>query len=519
MLIPPSFRTVLWLASAFVSTLFLGGCPHHVEQIIEETVPPDDYEPNFLRSTVPFDEFLEIARKTAGGAPSFGDLPIDTIRGGAEEGRLQGTRIGPIAMDVRAVDARRYPDRIELQAYVFDTSGAYVSGLAPPHLRNDRNVRDYWTRLVDSCGGVATVIEDFTVEEISEANRTPYSLAFLLDHSTSMGQRRVANLRKAVGLLLRGIDRQDQVSVLSFSDNARIEVPLTSSKRQWVEGFDTSARGKMGGGTALYDAVVDGINQVAADHNRGRTIGLYVTFLTGGLASGPILINIIGTEGTFPFIVSSAIVAMAGIVFLFAGNTYPHFAGESSFSVLAFIRLAPLICAAILLVAFFDGTVLTLLPVYGVRHGMTEGTAVIMTTVLLAGNILLQIPIGWIADMAGERKIILICGIIAVLGALALPALLDYPLLLWPTLLLWGGCVGGAYTLGIVLMGRHYSGAELITANATSGVLWGIGSLAGPSAGGYAMKYSDTYGMPLVFAAISICFVAIAIWRNLKNGN
>lgn len=261
------------------------------------------------------------------------------------------------------------------------------------------------------------------------------------------------------------------------------------------------------------------INQVASDHNRGRTIGLYVTFMTAGLASGPILINIIGTEGSFPFVVSSMIVAMAGIIFLLAGNNYPLFTGESSFSVLRFIRLAPLICSAVLLVAFFDGTVLTLIPIYGVRHGMTEGTAVIMTTVLLAGNILLQVPIGWIADLVGDRKIILVCGLVSVGGALALPVLMDYPLLLWPVLLFWGGCVGGAYTLGIVLMGRYYSGAELITANATSGVLWGMGSLAGPSAGGYAMKYSDTYGMPFVFAAVSVCFVAIAIWRNLKNGN
>ncbi|WP_025899809.1 MFS transporter [Sneathiella glossodoripedis] len=164
------------------------------------------------------------------------------------------------------------------------------------------------------------------------------------------------------------------------------------------------------------------INQVSSDENRGKIIGLYVTILTMGFASGPILINFLGTEGTKPFVIASLIVASAGVVFLFAGRNYPKFEGQSSFSVFSFIRIAPLICAAALLLSFFDGTILTLLPVYGVRHEMSEGMAVLMTSTLLAGNILLQFPIGWLADKFGEKPIILVCGLLGLTGAILLPS-------------------------------------------------------------------------------------------------
>lgn len=259
------------------------------------------------------------------------------------------------------------------------------------------------------------------------------------------------------------------------------------------------------------------INQVSSDKNRGKIIGLYVTVLTCGFAAGPVVINFLGTEGQMPFVVASLIVASAGIFFLFAGKSYPRFDGQSSFSVLSFIRISPLICAAALLVSFFDGTVLTLLPVYGVRHAMTEETAVLMASTLLAGNILMQFPLGWLADKLGEKKIILACGIIGLVGAASLPFIISIPFILWPALLIWGGAVVGTYTLALIIMGRQFTGAELITANAAAGVLWGVGSLAGPSAGGYAMKFSESYGMPSVFVFISFLFVCLTFWQIVKK--
>ena len=46
--------------------------------------------------------------------------------------------------------------------------------------------------------------------------------------------------------------------------------------------------------------------------------------------------------------------------------------------------------------------------------------------------------------------------------------------------MLLGAAAGGIYTLALVLIGQHFRGPDLVTANACVGLLWGVGSLLGP---------------------------------------
>jgi MFS family permease len=260
------------------------------------------------------------------------------------------------------------------------------------------------------------------------------------------------------------------------------------------------------------------LNTIAREETRGRTVAIYMSSMTLGFAFGPVLINLIGAEGSRPFIVSSLIVMSAGIAFLTVGDRFPNLGEKSRHSILSFIRAAPMISAATLLVAFFDGSVLTLLPVYGVKNGQTLEFAVLMTSALLAGNILLQYPIGWLADRVERGKVILGCGVIGVAGALLLPLVMPTSPLLWPLLIVWGGGVVGTYTIALVLMGQDFKGGDLVMATTAVTAVWGFGSLLGPLFAGVAMEIYEPHGMPLTFAAACLIFVLISA-LSLRRGN
>lgn len=53
-------------------------------------------------------------------------------------------------------------------------------------------------------------------------------------------------------------------------------------------------------------------------------------------------------------------------------------------------------------------------------------------------------------------------------------------------------------------------GADLVTANASAGLLWGIGSLLGPLLSGAAMS-GGSYGLPLTLAAAAAVVVVFAL--------
>jgi hypothetical protein len=82
-------------------------------------------------------------------------------------------------------------------------------------------------------------------------------------------------------------------------------------------------------------------------------------------------------------------------------------------------------------------------------------------------------------------------------------------------LVLLGAAGGGVYTLSLVIVGQRFRGMNLVTANAAIGVLWGVGNLVGPLAGGLGMAALDPDGLPVTIAVAAILFLALFVWRRV----
>lgn len=255
------------------------------------------------------------------------------------------------------------------------------------------------------------------------------------------------------------------------------------------------------------------INQLANEHNRGRLIAFYVTVLSLFFAVGPLVISITGSQGTLPFLVAGGILAVAALPLLWLGNVLPVIAGTSSFSVLGFFRVAPSLCAAVALFAFMDGSAISLLALFGLRHGYEESLAALMITALIIGNVFLQFPLGWLADRMNRYALLALCAGVLMLSSLLLTWLVGN-VLLWPMLILLGAAAGGVYTLAMIIVGQRFSGAELVTANAAFGTLWGIGVLLGPLIGGISMHLHDPDGLIYCWALAAGLFLILFGYRR-----
>ena len=182
------------------------------------------------------------------------------------------------------------------------------------------------------------------------------------------------------------------------------------------------------------------------------------------------------------------------------------------FSVLGFFRVAPTVSAAVLLFAFLDGSGLSMLPLFGLRYGHTEAVAALMISVMIGGNIILQLPLGWLADRVDREHLLKACGVGFTIAAVLLPLVVTSHWL-WPVLILLGISAGGVYTLALIIVGQRFQGVDLVTANAAFGVIWGLGSLLGPLCAGLGMRALDPDGLPLTWAAAGIIFLLLS-WRG-----
>lgn len=292
------------------------GCPQHVVKLAEEIVPPKDYKPIYMTSTVPYDTIVKRYKESGGsihvggtgssgtgssgtgssgtggsGTGSSGTSSSGTSSSGTGTDTgiagASSTEIGPLAMDIRNVDDNRYPDEVELRAFIYDTSGRFVMGLAPPYFKGPGDWRARWPKLIDSCSGQAVSIDSFTVTEVRQDRREPYALSFVLDHSGSMGDEKIRRLRTAVGRTLRIIKKGDQVSTVKFGSRSMVDVPLTEDTARYRREFRVeSIEPPGGGGTALYDAAIVGINEVArAPSTYKRAVILFTDGMDGNSRS------------------------------------------------------------------------------------------------------------------------------------------------------------------------------------------------------------------------------------------
>jgi VWFA-related protein len=273
-------RFLFALGLILLPALLFMACPQHVVKLADEIIPPKDYKPIYMTSTIPYDSVVK-AYQASGGAGRTGSTGTTTGTTGTTTGTGTGTTgtagsttsgasgsasaMGPLSMDIRNVDDSRYPNEVELRAFIYDTSGRFVMGLAPPYFKGTGDWRARWPRLFDSCAGQSVPIDSFTVTEVRQDKREPYAIAFVLDHSGSMGDEKIRRLRTAVSRTLRIIKKGDMIAAVKFGSRSDVDVLLTDDSARYRRDFQVeNISPPGGGGTALYDAALVGIDEVSA---------------------------------------------------------------------------------------------------------------------------------------------------------------------------------------------------------------------------------------------------------------
>jgi MFS family permease len=246
-------------------------------------------------------------------------------------------------------------------------------------------------------------------------------------------------------------------------------------------------------------------------------MGIYGTVFSLGTVAGPGLLEFTGTGGWAPFAIGALCLGATVLPLLLLPGvplTDGGAAAVASKSLGRCLRFAPLVMLAALVAGLVESADLSLLPVFGLHSGLTEHASLALITVFLAGNVVLQMPIGQLADRFGRRLVLGLCALASVLGPAFLPALLPVPALLWPLLFVWGGTLYAFYSQGIALLGEAFAVDELAAANTVFVMVYCLGGVIGPTVGGLAMDAWMPRGLLLFLAGAPLLLLAGLLVRR-----
>lgn len=267
-------------------------------------------------------------------------------------------------------------------------------------------------------------------------------------------------------------------------------------------------------GSNIFTASEAWINRLAGDAGRGRVLGLYAALLSAGFGLGPLLLALTGVHGWAPFLVNAGISALAMLP-LFAAGQGALDLGEGQTGIgTGIVRRAPLIFLTVALYGLFEFALMTLLPVWGLRHGMDAREAAGTLSGVYLGAIALQLPVGWLSDRLSRQSALRLCAAVGLLGAALLTALPLSGAWLFGLLFVWGGIVSATYPVALSMAGDRFPTGELVAVNAAVISAYGVGSLAGPVLGGVAMDVWNPQGLPALFIALFALFLLLTRTRS-----
>ena len=261
------------------------------------------------------------------------------------------------------------------------------------------------------------------------------------------------------------------------------------------------------------------LNRLSTDQSRGTVMGTYATVFAAGVMAGPLLLQITGTAGWRPFGAGALCLALTALpLFAARSGSDSDAAPSDRLPWLKVVRAAPTVMVAALIAGLVESAYVSLLPVFALLRGLDEQRSLVLVTVFLAGNVLLQLPIGRLGDRLGRKRVLALCASVCVIGPIVLSAVLGVPWLAWPLLLLWGGTMYGFYTQGIALLGESYPRDELADANTVFVVVYCAGGIVGPTLGGLAMDCWTPNGL-LVFLSVAPLLLAAGRLRQGRSTN
>jgi len=217
-----------------------------------------------------------------------------------------------------------------------------------------------------------------------------------------------------------------------------------------------------------------------------------------------------------PFLTGAALSLLVAVPLLPSWRTAPRIRVDRESGFAAVVVGAPLAMFAAFACGLGEQVAFSFLPVYAVDAGVPAETGALWLSAFVLGNVVLQWPIGWLADHADRRLVLAGCTFVSavlVIGLALIPAQ-------WAgtigVVMLWGGVSFSIYPVGLALLGQRFRGGDIARANTAFSLIYVVGGLVGrPTAGG-AM---DIFGPPGLGGSLAIFYAAAGLaalmaWRR-----
>jgi len=265
----------------------------------------------------------------------------------------------------------------------------------------------------------------------------------------------------------------------------------------------------------IYVVAESWLNDAASNRTRARLLGVYVLLVLGGMAAGPLLINVADPGGVMLFVLMSVLVSLAVVPILLSTRPAPEIRAPAPVGMATLLRETPVGVFGCVVTGLSNTALLGMLAVYGSRTGLSPAQVSVLPAAAMLGGMALQWPLGGLADRLDRRRVLAGVTFAAAAVAALVPLGAGSLPLLAASLFVLGGLIFPLYSLSLAHANDRLDRSQMVAASGTLVLVTGLGGIAGPALAAGAMAAVGDAGLFAFLALAHGGFGVYVLWRML----
>lgn len=258
------------------------------------------------------------------------------------------------------------------------------------------------------------------------------------------------------------------------------------------------------------------LNERASQQFRAGILASYMISLYLGQAAGQFLLHVSDARPSLPFLAASILISLALIPVVLTRIAAPTPGNDKPLTMGDLYTVSPLGAVGTVATGLMLGAFYGLGAVHVRRIGLDLSQTAFFMSVVIAGGVTLQWPLGRLSDRFDRRRVIVCVFAGAAIFSAGLAVVQQESALLLLGLL-YGGFSFALYPLCVAHTNDHLEPERRVAASGGLVLLYSLGAVIGPIAGAQAMTMLGDVGL---FAYIGCCAAAMfvfGLWRQFKS--
>ncbi|WJH40748.1 MFS transporter [Aliirhizobium terrae] len=260
------------------------------------------------------------------------------------------------------------------------------------------------------------------------------------------------------------------------------------------------------------------LNERATPESRGTIFSFYISITLFGVVGGQMMVPFADVTTATLFMICGILYSIAALPTTLSKAASPQPLKRARLDLKGLFKNSPISFVGILLIGIANGAYGTLSAVFATQAGLSQGAVAAMVSITIFAGAIMQFPAGRLSDRLDRRHVL--AGLSGAAALAGLAVAIFSPTSVYGIIVLvaiYGAAANALYPIAVAHANDFASSEDFVKISGGLLLLYGIGTIIGPSIGGPVMSWAGPYALFLVTAISHILISAYAILRSRQR--